>query len=130
MLTVLSAVFGAGIAQKLISNLMMIGIAIAILLGTNLVTGLYWYVDGYNTSAAKCQANTIARARDEANRDKEAAITTAKVLQEKLTTLEAREAQRLQEGANDVRDTKPIDGCTVGPIEPPANKLRRQRPQR
>jgi hypothetical protein len=126
ILTVLTTVLGATVAQWLVRNLMMIGIAAAVLAGSNLISAVTFYVKGHNAAAAKCQVNSIKRERDELKRDLGVQKKVADEVSAELETLRLREAEREQKGAEDAAKVTQIPGCVVLPRSAPG-VVRRKR---
>lgn len=124
IVTILTTVLGATAAQFILRNLMMLGIAAAVLAGSNAITGLVAYVKGHNAAAAKCQVATLKVERDQLKRDVTVQKSTSEFYQKRAAELEAKEAEREKLGAKDAEIVKPIVGCVV------PERMRRNRAKR
>jgi hypothetical protein len=123
VIRVLTMVLGGGAVSWLTSNLMMIGIAAAALLVTNLASGFIWYTKGYNSAAEKCHVATLIRERDELKRDRDIQKSTAEHYSKLSKDLQDREDARELQGAKDATSFKHVDGCVV------PSRLRKSRPK-
>lgn len=118
MLKLITMVLGGSAVSWLTSNLAMLGIAAAVMLVTNLGTGIGFYIKGYNSAADKCKVASVARERDEARRDLRVQQQVADDATKQLAALQQREQARNTKELEDAQTTKPLEGCVVGPSAP------------
>lgn len=107
----ITAILGA--FAWVIGNVRMILIAGAVVIATNAVSGVYWYVKGYNSAALLCQVGGYKRQIEELQRDRDVNAETSEFLAEQLKELGEREANRAEEAAHDAANIKPIEGCVI-----------------
>lgn len=96
----LSMILGASAAAWLVSRLKMILIFAGILVATNAVSGVYWYLKGYNSAATQCKMAEVIREREEARRDLKIAQDTGAQLAAELK----RQSTELAEGDRKVQE--------------------------
>lgn len=94
-------------------NLIKIAVAAAVLLVSNLVTGVVFYIKGHNVAAEQCKIGSLNRELKETKRDLATAVDTSAFLNKKLAELQAKQEAREKKDAEDAAKIKPIDGCVV-----------------
>lgn len=104
------------------SNLMWIGVGAAILIGSNLITGVWQHMKGYNSAASKCQTNTLRVEIRDLKRDRDIQKDAAAAAAAALAARNDREQELDQKVANYEQELakRPPDGsCRLVPADFP-----------
>lgn len=127
MLAFLYAVpFVGPFVQRAVSNIKTVLICAAVLLVTNFITGVTYYIHGHNVAAAQCKVGSVIRERDEALRDRDTAVNNSVFLKAQLDAINSRQSARERKDTEDAAKLAPVAGCTV-PLLPRRRPVRLRR---